>query len=423
MFYALQSLIGVAAIPFFAWLISEDRGHFTLRRALLIIAGAVAFQLVIAAVLLKLPIARTFFDGLGNAVLALQHATDAGTRLVFGYLAGAPAPFEVTQPHNSFIVAFSALPLILVFSALSRLLYHWGILQRVVAGFAFLLQRATGTGGPLATASAATVFLGIVEAPLMIRPYLKEMGRGALFATMVTAMATIAGTMMTIYASILAPLVPGAAGHLLAASIMNVPGALMLARLAVPKDFEGGPATAELDVGDPAASSMDAIVKGTIEGIELVVTVAAMLIVAVALVALTNSILALIAEPLGVTITLQGLLGFLCAPLAWLIGIPWSETDTAGALLGQKFVLNEFLAYLELAKTPASELSERSRLILTYALCSFANLGSLGILMGGFTALMPERRAEIVELAPRAVLIGFLATLLSAAIIGVVVWG
>jgi len=423
MLLALQSLVGIVAIPLIAWAISENHRHYTLSRLLIVVVSTLLIQLAIALLLLKVPASRFVFDGLGSAVIALQRATETGTQLVFGYLAGGPAPFDVTKPQNSFIVAFSALPLILVFSALSRLFYHWGILQRIVAGFAFLLQRATGTGGPLATASAATVFLGIVEAPLMIRPYLKDMGRGALFATMVTAMATIAGTMMTIYASILAPYVPGAAGHLLAASIMNVPAALMLSRLAVPEGFEGGPEKAKISiVDDPDASGMDAVAKGTIEGINLVVTVAAMLIVVVALVALTNSILGLVGTSLGVPITLQGLLGIVCAPLAWAIGIPWSEAATAGALLGQKAVLNEFLAYLDMAKIPDAELSARSRLILTYAMCSFANLGSLGILIGGLTAMAPERRAEIVALAPRSVFIGFFATLLSAAVIGAVSW-
>ncbi len=423
MWLALQSVVGILAIPLIAWALSEERGLLPAKTVLRIVAGALAVQIVIALVLLKLPASRALFEGLAHVVLAVQNATDAGAQLVFGYLAGAPAPFEMTRPENNFVIAARVFPMILVLSAIVRLLYHWGILQRVVAGFAYLLRHSLGTGGPLSTVSAASVFLGIIEAPLMIRPYLSGMGRGAFFATMCVAMATVAGTVMALYASILAPLVPGAAGHLLAASLMNVPAALMIARLMVPRDFEGGPDTAVMGDGESSRSAMDAVAQGTIDGLRLVATVAALLIVIVSLVALVNAMIAALGEPFGIRVTLQGLLGMLCAPLAWMIGIPWAEAGTAGALLGQKVVLNEFLAYLELAKTPAAELSERSRIILTYALCSFANLGSLGILIGGLAAMAPERRTEIAELAPRAVVAGFFASLLSAAIVGLIAAG
>jgi len=418
---ALQSLAGVVLIPLAVWLLSESRSTLGARRAGVIVATTLAVQLAIAFVVFWLPASRVVFEGLAAGVLALQTATEVGAQLLFGYLAGGEPPFEATKPHNAYLVAFRILPIILVLSAIVRVLYYWGILQRVVAGFAFLLQRLAGTGGPLATVSAASIFLGIVEAPVLIRPYIRDMGRGALFATMVVVMSTVAGTVMALYASILATSVPGAAGHLLAASLMNVPGALMLARLAVPEGFEGGPDRADIKLEDPPQSAMDAISQGAIEGLHLVATVAALLIVVVSLVALANMVLAGVGEPFGVSVTLQSMLGVVMMPLALLIGIPWAEAGTVGALLGQKLILNEFLAYLELAKVPESgegALSERSRLLVTYALCGFANLGSLGILIGGLTAMAPERRAEIVALAPRAVAIGFLVTLLSAAIIG-----
>ena len=415
---AAQSALGVILIPLFVWAISENRRELGVAGAAGVIATGLVMQFAIVALLLLMPWTRTIFDGLGQGVLALQRATDAGAQLMFGYLAGGPAPFDASKPENAFIVAFRVFPMILVLSALVRLLYHWGVLQRVVQGFAYLLQRSFGTGGPLSTAAAASIFLGLVEAPLLIRPYLKEMGRGALFAAMAVSMATVAGTVMALYASILSSVVPGAAGHLVAASLINVPGALMLARLAVPHDFTGGPASARIELDDPSESSVDAIAKGTTEGIMLVAGVAAMLIVVVSLVALANSILALGEDWIGVKVTLQQMLGYICMPLAFMIGIPWSEAGAAGALIGQKVVLNEFLAYLELVKTPAGELSERSRLLLTYALCGFANLGSLGILIGGLSAMVPERRSEIVAMAPKSVLIGFLTTLLSASIVG-----
>ncbi len=419
---ALQSLLGVVAIPLFVWLICENRRELGVGGALRVIATGLALQFLLVVVLLLMPWTKSVFDVLGQAVLALQRATDAGAQLVFGYLAGGPTPFDATQPQNAFIVAFRVLPMILVLSALVRVLYHWGVLQRVVQGFALLLQRSFGTGGPLSTAAAASVFLGLVEAPLLIRPYLRDMGRGALFAAMAVSMATVAGTVMALYASILSSVVPGAAGHLVAASLVNVPGALMLARLAVPTDFSGGPQTAEIQLDDPSESSVDAVAKGTSEGILLVAGVGAMLIVVVSLVALANSVLALGEDLIGFPVTLQSLLGYLCMPLAFLIGVPWHEAATAGSLIGQKVVLNEFLAYLDLVKTPAEELSERSRLLLTYALCGFANFGSLGIMLGGLAAMAPERRSDIVELAPKSVLIGFLTTLLSASVVGTTMW-
>ena len=237
---------------------------------------------------------------------------------------------------------------------------------------------------------------------------------------MTLGMATVAGTVMALYASILEPVLPGAAGHVLAASLMNAPAALVLARLAVPEGFEGGPETAEIKLDNPPRSSMDAIAQGTIDGLRLLAAVIAMLVVMVALVALANSALGLVTAPFGAKLTFQQVLGWLAAPLAFIIGIPWSEAPLAGSLIGEKVVLNELFAYLDLAKLPPEALSPRSRLILTYALCGFANLGSLGIMIGGLTTLVPERRSEIVEMAPKAVLVGLMATLLSAAIVGTI---
>ncbi|MGI9411610.1 MAG: NupC/NupG family nucleoside CNT transporter [Hyphomicrobiaceae bacterium] len=419
---AVQSALGVVLIPLFAWSISENRKELGSGGAVRVIGTGLFLQFLLVAILLLMPWTKSVFDALGQAVLSLQKATDAGAQLMFGYLAGGEAPFEAAKPQNSFIVAFRVLPMILVLSALVRLLYHWGVLQRIVQGFAFLLQRSFGTGGPLSTAAAASIFLGLVEAPLLIRPYLKEMGRGALFAAMAVSMATVAGTVMALYASILSSVVEGAAGHLLAASLINVPGAMMLARLTVPEEFAGGPKSADIKLDDPSQSSIDAVAKGTSEGIFLVAGVAAMLIVVVSLVALANSILALGDDLFGHSITLQQILGYACMPLAFLIGIPWAEAATAGQLIGQKVVLNEFLAYLELVKTPTEALSDRSRLLLTYALCGFANLGSLGILIGGLSAMVPERRAEIVAMAPKSVLVGFLTTLLTASVVGTTAW-
>lgn len=422
MTHALQSLLGLLFIPLLVWAAGGGRRSLDLRSASMTVAMGLALQAVIALVLLELPWSRQLFAGLGAGVAALQRSTEEGMRLVFGYLAGGDPPFTVAKPNHSFILAFRALPLILVVSALARLLYHWGVLQRLVRAFAWGLQRAFGIGGPLGTTAAANVFLGPVEAPLLVRPYLREMSAGSLFATMAVGMATIAGTVMALYASILEPSLPGAAGHVLAASMMNVPAALMLSRLMVPEGFEAGPAHATLALEETPRSSMDAIAQGTMDGLRMVAAVAAMLVVMIALVSIANAVLGLALAPVGIVITWQQILGWLLAPLAWAIGIPWHEAAVAGRLLGEKVILNELIAYLDLASLPAGDFSQRSRLIMSYALCSFANLGSLGIMIGGYVAMAPERRAEIAGLAPRAVLIGMLASAMSGAMVGLLRW-
>ncbi|KAB2912418.1 MAG: nucleoside:proton symporter [Hyphomicrobiaceae bacterium] len=416
-----QSLVGLLVIPFIAWALSEQRtAHSPARLARIIVAG-LALQAVIAAVMLKVPASRTAFDWAAGLVASLQAATGAGMRLVFGYLAGGSAPYEVVRPETSFILAFQALPLILVISALSRLLYHWGVLQQIVRGAGWVLQRTLGVTGPVGTSAAANIFLGMVEAPLLVRPYLAGMSRGALFATMTVGMAGVAGTVLALYATVLEPTLPGAAGHLIVASVISVPAALMLSALMVPDDAPPpGDAEARTDIviDDPPRSSMDAIAQGTREGIELLVNVTAMLIVIVALVALANQLLGFVAQPFGLKLTFEQMLGWVFAPLAWLIGIPLEECAKAGSLLGVKTVLNELVAYLQLGATGADALSERSRLLLTYALCGFANFGSLGIMIGGMVAMVPTRRAEIVSLGTKTLLSGTLATLMTAAMVG-----
>jgi concentrative nucleoside transporter, CNT family len=420
MTYQLQSLIGLIAIPLLAWAMSERRGAIKPRRLARVLAAGIGLQVVIAGVMLNVPAARAAFDWAAGIVNALQTATAAGMRLVFGYLAGGPAPYETVRPETSFILAFQALPLILVISALSKLLYHWGVLQRVVHAIGWVLQRSLGVTGPVGTSAAANVFVGMVEAPLLVRPYLAGMSRSGLFATMTVGMAGVAGTVLALYATLLAPTLPGAAGHLIVASVISVPAALMLAELMVPDGSAPDETVAATDIviPDPTHSSMDAIAQGTREGIELLVNVTAMLIVAVALVALANQILALAVTPIGISLSIEQILGWVFAPLAWLIGIPLAECGKAGTLLGVKTVLNELIAYVQLGQIPASALSERSRLIMTYGLCGFANVGSLGILIGGMVAMVPQRRAEIVSLGAKTIVSGTLATLMTAAVVG-----
>jgi CNT family concentrative nucleoside transporter len=412
----IQSLIGLLALPFLAWLLSEARHRFDWR----IVAAGLAMQIALALVFLHLSWMQQAFLGLNRLVLALDQATGVGTRFVFGYLGGGDAPFTVSDSSASFILAFRALPMVLVVSALSALLFHWRILPLIVRGFAWLLRRTLGVGGALGLGAAANIFVGMVESPLLIRPYLARMTRSELFALMTLGMATIAGTVLALYAAILTPILADALGHLLAASILSAPAAIVIARIMVP---ETAVATdAELDPGAPDAAqgAMDAVTRGTLDGLRLLAHIIALLIVLVALVSLANQLLGALPEVAGTPLTLQRMLGWLMAPLAWLIGIPWAEAHTAGALFGTKTILNELLAYLQMAQLPPEALSERSRLILTYALCGFANFGSLGIMLGGLLAMAPERRAELIELGLRSIIAGTLATSMTGAIVGLV---
>ena len=409
----LQSALGVIVFIGLAWAVSEDRRAFPWR----IVLAGLAFQFALAAILLKLPWIRAWVSGLNEVMHALERATEAGTAFVFGYLGGGPLPFIEATPGASFVIAFRALPLILVVSALSSLLFYWRILPFIVRGLSRLFEKTLGIGGAVGLSAAADVFVGMVEAPLLVRPYLGALSRGELFSIMSCGMATIAGTVMVLYASILGEVLPEAMGHILTASLINTPGALLIAAIMVPS--VGRAIAGELDAAHTAHSSMDAITSGTIAGVALLINIIALLLVFVALVSLADAILGLLPHFGGEPVTLRHILGGLMAPLVWLAGIPWDEAEAAGALMGTKTVLNELVAYLDLARLPKGELSERSVVIMTYALCGFANFGSLGILIGGLGTMVPERRAEIVALGPKSILSGTLATLLTGAVVGI----
>ena len=405
---------GVLAFPVLlglAWALSEDRRAIRWRT----VAVGVALQWGLALLLIGFEPARAVILLANDAAHALQTATDAGTAFLFGYLGGGPLPFTELRPGASLVLAFKILPLVLVISALSAVLFHWGVLQRVTAAFALVLRRAMGIGGALALAAAAHIFVGMIEAPLLIRPYLLRMQRGELFAVMTCGMAGVAGTVMVIYAAVLAPVLPNALGTILVASVISTPAALAVAALMVP--FGPGDQAAALTVAAPPAGTMDAIVRGTADGVGPLVAITTTLLVAVALVTLVNMALALLPTG-GEPWTLQQAFALPFRPVMWLIGIPWPETGPAALLMGTKTVLNEFVAYLNLAALPGDALSQRSRVIVTYALCGFANFGSLGILIGGMGAMVPERRAEIVSLGGRSVLSGTIATCLSGAVAG-----
>lgn len=399
-----QSLLGYATFLALAWLLSENRRAVPWRT----VAGGVALQVLLAALILELPGVQRLFAGLNEALLALQEATRAGTAMVFGYLGGAPLPFTETPAGASFVLAFQALPIVLVMSALSALLYHWRVLPWLVKVMSLALERVLAVGGAVGLSTAANVFVGMVEAPLLVRPYLERVSRGELFVILSAGMAGVAGSVMALYAGIVAPVIPGALGHILAASVISAPAAIVFSVLMVPP--AGEPTGRALDLPRLDESSMGAIARGTADGLQLLLHIVAMLVVLVALVALANQLLALLPHA-GEPWSLQGLLGTAMAPLAWLAGVDWSEAGTAGALLGTKTVLNELVAYLDLAALPPEALSPRSRLIMLYALCGFANLGSLGIMIGGLSMMAPSRRAEVLELGPRTLVAGTLATL------------
>ena len=412
----MRGLLGIAAMLLLAWVLSENRWRVPLR----VVVAGVLLQFVVALALLKFPPVAKAFLLLNDGVEALQKATDAGTGFVFGYLGGGPLPFAETHPGASFIFAFRALPLVLVISALATVLFYWGVLQRIVQAFAWVLRRTVGVGGPLGLGAVVHIFVGFIEAPLLIRPYLLSLERGELFALMSTGMAGIAGTVMVIYAAILGPIIPDALGHILVAAVISTPAALAVAALMVP--FRPDPReAAEMRLDNPPVSTMDAIAKGTSDGIGYLLSIIAMLIVMITLVNLVNAALGLLPNLGGDAITLQRLFAYVFRPVMWLIGVPSDEVATAAQLMGTKTVLNEFVAYVDFAKVPAGQLGEHTRLIMTYALCGFANFGSLGILIGGMGAMVPERRPEIVALGLRSILSGTMAGCMSGAMVGLLV--
>jgi CNT family concentrative nucleoside transporter len=432
----LQSAFGVFVLLAIAWAFGENRRAVSLRQA----AIGLVVTVLTAAALLKLPFVAQGFGAVNDAVGAISSAARAGTSFVFGYLGGGTLPFDLKAPGADFILAFQALPVVLVMSVLTTLLFYWRILPPVVRGMAWLLERTLGVGGAVGLSTAANIFLGMVEAPLFIRPYLAQLTRSELFLVMTGGMAGIAGTVLVLYATLLAPLIPDSAAHFVIASVLGAPAAILVSLIMVPETSDrrtggllgdpkgalGDPKGALGDpkgaLGDPhmhAASTMDAIVKGTAAGLELLLNIVAMLIVLVALVYLANAMLGVLPEIGGAPISLQRLLGDAMAPVCWLMGLPWPQAVTAGSLMGVKTVLNELIAYVELSKLDPGALDSRSRLIMLYAMCGFANFGSLGIMIGGLGTMAPERRDEINSLGLKSIVSGTLTTCLMGAIVGV----
>ncbi|MBU1712984.1 MAG: nucleoside:proton symporter [Proteobacteria bacterium] len=409
----IRSIAGLFAFTLIAWVISENRRKVDLR----VVATGLVLQVLTGFILLKLPLFRELFLFINRLFMSLEASTTAGTSFVFGYLGGGSLPFDEKFPGSSFILAFRALPLVLVISALSSLFFYWKILPIVVKAFSWVLQKTMRIGGAEGLGVSANIFLGMVESPLLVRPYLKDMTISELFSLMTCGMATIAGTVMVLYASILSRTIPDIMGHMLVASIISVPASITIAKIMVPET--GKPSTGEYVAADEASSSMDAITRGTLQGVELLINIVAMLIVLVALVHLVNLLIGLFPDIGNEPVTLHRIMGLLMSPVVWLMGIPWKEAHTAGILMGTKTILNELIAYVDMSKLPEGALSPRSLLIMTYAMCGFANPGSLGIMIGGLGTMAPSRRNEIVSLGFRTIVAGTIATCMTGAVVGI----
>ena len=416
-----QSLLGVVVIIALCWAMSEARGRFPWRLA----AGAVAVQGALVMLLFALPATRSVLAGAGSAVDGLAASTQAGVTFVFGFLAGGGGqPYAVTNPTGLFVFAFRVLPVILVICALSALLWHWRILRWITQGFGLVFERTMGLRGAPALATAATIFMGQVEGPIFIRGYLASLSRSELFLLLTVGMSCVSGSTVVAYATILKGAIPNAAAHVLTASLISAPAGVLLARILIPRD----PIAEAPSEHDPGAakvyeSSIDALMKGTHDGLQIVLAVASTLVVFVSLIAMVNGLLGLFPNLAGAPPSVERGLGAVFSPLAWVMGVPWREAPTAGALLGAKLVLTEFTAFINLSHLPAGALSDRSRVIMTYALCGFANIASVGINVAGYSILIPERRAEVMGMVWKAMMGGFLATCMTASVVGVLPGG
>jgi CNT family concentrative nucleoside transporter len=416
-----RSLIAVALIILIAWLFSENKRRFPF----LLTIGSLAVQASLVLALFAIPNSQALLSGVTSAVDGLADAADRGAQFVFGYLSGGAQPFSADPQSAPFIFGFRVLPLILVISALSALLWHWGILKWLTRAFGLVFEKTMNLGGASALSVAANLFMGMVESPIVIRAYLDKLSRSELFLMMVVGLATVAGSTMVAYAVILGSVLPNAAGHVLVASIISAPAGILLARIMIPEDHKAG-TPYDHTTALKYQSSMDAITRGVQDGVMVAVNVAAFIIVFVAFVWIGNNLLAAgqgaavqlgLVSPAASIVTLQSIFGYIFAPAAYLIGIPGSESLVAGNILGAKLFLTEFIAFIELGAIPVAEMTERTRMILTYAICGFANVASVGIMTGGMTVLMPERRDEIMSLAWKALLPGFMATLMTAAVV------
>jgi concentrative nucleoside transporter, CNT family len=414
----LQSLAGIVLILVLCWLFSENRRRFPF----LLMIGAIGVQVLLVLALFGVPVIRAGLTSFGAVFDGLAKSSQTGVAFVFGYLSGAGTqPYPVTNAGAMFMFGFRVLPVILVVCTLAALLWHWKILKWITKAFGFVFSHTMGLRGPTALAAAATIFMGQVEGPIIIRAYLNRLTRSELFLLITVGMACVSGSTMVAYVTILSGVLPGAAAHILTASIISAPAGILLARILVPRDPVAEAAQDKMPPDERTYnSSMDAIMKGINDGLQIAVNVAACLIVFVALVAMVNLMFGALPQVAGSPISVERILGYVFAPIAWCLGIQNGEILKAGQLLGTKMVLTEFTAFIKLGAIPAAELTERTRIIMTYALCGFANIASVGINLAGYSVLLPERRDEIMKMVGKAMLAGFFATCMSAAIVGAI---
>lgn len=408
----MYGAIGILVVLLVAWLVSEKKRE--VRYVPILITLGV--QLALAAILLRVPIVSEALASLNAVVGAITHSTREGTSFVFDYIGGGALPFELTTEDPPFIFAFQLLPQVLVFAVLVALLWYWRVLPVVIKGFAWLLQRSLKIGGAVGCAAAASIFVGMVESPMVIRAHLRSITRSEFFVVITCGMSTVAGSIMVLYVTIIGGVVQDALGHIVTASLLNVLGGILVARIMIPDDT----VTDSGDVEDAFGyqSAFDAITRGTFDGGRIVVNIVAMLIVLISLVALINYMIGIV--PAGdAPLSLERMAGWFFQPLAWCMGVPWPDAASAGKLMGIKLIINELAAYQQLGQL-GLDMQARSNLILTYSLCGFTNLGSVGILIGGVNALVPERRDDLLALAPRTLLSGTLVAFLTGSIVGLV---
>ena len=413
----LQIIIGFVGLVCIAIPFSQNRSSINYRY----IFAAIILQIILAFALLKIPFIVQIFAYLSEGVTALQAATQEGAEFVFGYLSNSStSPFASSGTGNSMIFAFQILPLIIVISSLSALLWFWNILPLIIRAISKIFEKLFNIGGPIGLGATANIIMGQVEAPLLVRPYLSRMSEKELLILMTAGMSTVSGSIMIALVSMLAPQFPdiNLIQHLVSASILSIPAAIMYANIMIPSskvtNFDGNSVPKVYD------SSMDAITRGTRDGLDICLNVGAILIAFIAIVSLLNSLLAILGGLFGFSdLSLQLILGYLFFPIVWLMGVPLSETLASAELLGLKTALNEFVAYGALAGLEPDTLSDRSKLITLYALCGFANFSSVGILVSGISAMAPERKNDLIKVSLKALVGATLASCMTGLVIGI----
>ncbi|MCH2456484.1 NupC/NupG family nucleoside CNT transporter [Henriciella marina] len=407
-----RALLGIALIFAIGWGLSEKRSQFPVR----LVLGAVVMQFAFALLLFGIPFVRNLLFKANFIVEALQEATRNGTSFVFGYVGDNQAASEIMTGDAPPLFFFQILPVVIVVAALSAILWHWHILRWVTKGFAFIFRKLMGLGGATSLAVSANVFMGMTEAPVLVKPYIKGMTRSEIFILMTAGFATIAGSVLVIYTTFLDGVMANPLAQLLTASIIAAPAAVAMALVMIPETVDSSERAHEPDF--KYNSTMDAFATGAADGLQIVLNIATMLIAALALLWLVNAGLGALPAVSGEPLSIQRVLGWIFSPLMYMIGVPWSEAPLSGSLMGIKTVLTEFVAFIELGNVPADAMDPRTRIITAHAICGFANFGSIGILIGGLNIICPERRSTFLELSWKTLIAGTLATCLSGAVVG-----